>query len=139
MYIPNSNLSYPPLISAGGSYDLLEDTIYWLKLYFTGTAYRLDYSLDGINYINDINVSSTTIMGVGTEGFCIGYDYFPNSTTVWNGLMYLKDCKITINNNVFWQGVKNTDIQITPDTLTGFAKENIANNMAGEVKTVLES
>lgn len=42
------------------------NTDYYIRLKFTGTQYILSYSLDGINYTDDIVITSSTQVAVGT-------------------------------------------------------------------------
>ena len=103
IYMPGSSTSSQQF-GVAGTYNVQPNTTYWVKLYFTGYYYYLDYSLNGINYTNDITRSGSNIYSP-SNGFNIGYNYFSSdSGDVWKGSIHLKDCYIKINNNISWTG-----------------------------------
>lgn len=87
-----------------GSYSVLVNTTYWLKLQFTGTSYILSYSTDGNTYINDITISSTSSVYGGTL-FYLGTDPADPGTAVsFSGSIDLTGSYININNARWWSG-----------------------------------
>ena len=48
---------------------------YYIRVYFTGTAYKVDWSTDGTTWTNEITVNSTSIVyPIGALNFGIDYD-----------------------------------------------------------------
>ena len=114
-------------------FTLTINTTYWVKFGWTGTTYYLDYSTDGTNYIRDITENRTTLAYSSSNYTLLGL-YSTNSKDGFSGTVDLSDCYIKVNNSIWW-GPEG--IQVTEDTLTGFAQENIASGSIGNVKTVL--
>ena len=103
-------------------------TEYWIKLEFTGTAYNYYSSPDGgesWSLVKSINSTSKiygyTIPTIGTSGA---------HTLQFLGEIYIKDCYIKVNNELWWQPYLQT---ITPDAQTGIAAENITAGSTGLV------
>ena len=76
-------------------------TKYFVRLYFTGSAYKFDYSLDGVTWTNLYQYSSTTAVynaneriAVGTDIWNDGFSYIP-----FKGQADLSKFLITINGN----------------------------------------
>lgn len=98
MYIPLTNTT----VNATGTYTVLADTDYWLKQYFDGENYCVDYSLNGVDYIRDITLVNSNLIKTATEGFCIGYNkYSSSSTEYWRGSIDLKYFVIKVGDKVF--------------------------------------
>lgn len=93
-----------------GSYTVLANTTYWIKLYWTGTAYKLDYSLDGQNWTNDITVNNSTAMyGAATQGATLGCNYSDTNTShryPWLGSIDFNESYIKVNGAFWWHGTK---------------------------------
>lgn len=112
--------------------DMPEHTI--CHIYFTGSEYKVDYSVDNINWIN-IYQNTTSVACRSSDFIIIGtaasesyrFEYF-------RGSVDLSETYIKVNNSLLWDP---RAIQITANTLTGYAKENIASGSSGNVKTVL--
>ena len=103
MYIPANPIIQGFLASGTGTYVIQPNTFYWVKLYYTGTHYKLDYSLDGTNYTNDISVAETGTMGVGSQGFNIGFNNWSSSaTSYWTGSIDLSESYIKVNGTDLW-------------------------------------
>lgn len=99
----------------------------WVKAEFTGTAYKLWLSDDGVNWVLQGSVSTTTKasirgdwnIGIHNES---GY-YYP-----FKGTIDLKHSYMKINGHIWWTGtqpVKSTssDYDFTKDVLKGKAKK----------------
>lgn len=89
-----------------GTYTVLANTDYWIRLKFSGTEYTLEYSLDGINYVTDITITSSTQVSSGN--FALGIQSASSSITAstpWLGYIDLKSCNILINNNIYWSAI----------------------------------
>jgi len=101
-----------------GTYTVLPNTHYLIRIKFTGSAYTLEYSTDnGLTWITDINYASTTKVTTRSEGyFIIGglyYQYHSEVLSPFYGSINLNNSYIKVNNSVFWEGV----------TVTGFTPE----------------
>lgn len=108
IYIPTNPISSSFLINKTGTYTIMPNTSYWLKLFFNGASYSLDYSLDGLLFINDITESSSVAIGVANEGFYIGYNYYKSdSTQYFQGSIDLSESYIKINDEIWWQPIWN--------------------------------
>ena len=88
-----------------GTHAVQPYTTYWLKVIFDGTSYKLYYSLDGENYVEDVSVTSSTSIGsfqpylgdyVGETG---SYDY------TFKGSMDLKEFYINVDDQLWWTGI----------------------------------
>lgn len=80
-----------------GSYNVLSNTVYWIKAGFDGVdTYYLDYSLDGQTYTRDVTYTSTLKMTPQ-----------PSMSTIlgssWDGTVDLSETRILINNEIWWQ------------------------------------
>lgn len=80
-----------------GSYNVLSNTVYWIKAGFNGVdTYYLDYSLDGQTYTRDVTYTSTLKMTPQ-----------PSMSTIlgssWDGTVDLSETRILINNEIWWQ------------------------------------
>lgn len=95
------------LFHGTGTYTILPNTTYYIKIAFTGSAYTLDYSLDGTDYINDISVNSTTpitplnlpLLGVDVSAEA-GY---PKGMPM-AGSIDLEGCNFVVGNDTLWKG-----------------------------------
>lgn len=90
-----------------GTHNVLTDTTYYLKFEFTGTAYKLSYSLDGgETYTVDCNVASTTAM-YNNCGYCV-LGLWNNGSTLepWTGSVDLNESYININGERWWTGAR---------------------------------
>ena len=95
--------------SVSGTYTVLTNTDYWLKLEFTGTAYNFYYSLDGIEYVADIPSITSSTAVLGFSRMLIGIDHGISSGShvyQWPflGSIDLKNCSIKIDNELLWNG-----------------------------------
>ena len=103
--IPTNPISSEKICDVSGSYTVLPNTVYYIKLYFTGTAYCLDYSIDGETWVNDISFESSTTIGAATQGFIIGFNYWGSSASdYFYGTIDLSESYIKINDSIWWEG-----------------------------------
>lgn len=121
------------LFDTSGTHTLSSNTLYWVKFGWTGSEYYLDYSTDGINYVRDVTENSTNPAYSSSNYTLLGI-YSWISKDSFRGTIYLSETYIKVNNSLWWNP---RGIQITEDTLTGYAQENIASGSTGNVKTVL--
>ena len=87
-----------------GTYEVQDNTDYWLKLIFDGTKYVFSYSLDGQSYVEDIIVNSSVGVAVyvpylGNYGQSTGGYYF-------GGSIDLSECYANIDGQRWWTGMQ---------------------------------
>lgn len=109
--------------NSAGTYTLIANTDYWIKVVYDGTSYILAYSTDGINYTNDITYTAGYITQ-DLEKNLIGIYYY-NKTDVGNvdifmGSVDLSETYIKVNGADFWV-----------PTITETAKQEINANIIG--------
>lgn len=85
-----------------GTYTVLTNTVYWLKLTFDGSRYVLSYSLDGVDFIEDVTLESTT--KIWTSNLVLGRQQGDASEYPFLGTIDLKDCYIKIDGEIWWTG-----------------------------------
>lgn len=91
--------------SATGTYTVLTNTTYWIKMGWTGTEYYLSYSLDGTNYTKDISIQSSTATYSGLQYAYIGcwiVAWYSGNKWQWQGSIDLNECYIKANDNIIW-------------------------------------
>ena len=93
-----------------GTYTVLANTNYWLKFTFNGSKYVLSYSLNGVDYIQDIVVESTT--SVYTSDLVIGRQQGGSSEFPWLGSIDLKDCYVNVSGKRLWSGVNTIKVPL---------------------------
>ena len=91
--------------SPEGTHVVQPNTHYFLKFYFTGSSYKLDYSLDGQNFVNDITYSSSSLVQ-GCVDYIIGVDQAEVSYAApFLGSINFENCSMKINNQTVWTGM----------------------------------
>lgn len=110
---------------------------YWLKGEFTGTAYNCYISTDKETWTNVGTAASTTKVHTPTSPWRFGSSVV-NSSFYLHGKMDFKETYLKINGEVAWNAIGySMSGNITEDTLTGTAAENIAIGGTGDVNTLL--
>lgn len=93
---------------AVGSYTVQTNTDYWLKLSFNGNAYSLSYSLDGVDYVTDITINSST--SIRTLPLAVGIVKGGDAWKCpWNGSIDLSQSYITIDSDLWWSGITDKE------------------------------
>jgi hypothetical protein len=109
-------------ISAGilGTYTVLANTTYYVKISYNGSAYMLSYSTDGETYTTDITVpSSTPIYSNVTLELGAAHGTTPPASP-FLGSIDLNESYININGQRWWNGrkavaIKTGETSISPD------------------------
>ena len=101
IWISTNGSSWNFASEKSGTYTVLVDTYYWIKMKFTGSAYILSYSTDGSTFTDDINVSGTATIKGGSAPV-IGYGWTDNPLTT--GTVDLTACYIKIGGTTTWKG-----------------------------------
>lgn len=94
-----------------GTYYVLPETWYYIKIQFTGSHYQLYYSLDGNNYILDIDTISSLPVYQNNTPYLIGLNKWStdsDSWYPWTGSIDLSESYIKINNEIWWRGSNST-------------------------------
>lgn len=124
-----------------GSTTLVEDTVYYVKLRYDGSAFQLLLSTDGTTWNTDYNNITDIVLRYGGGNGVIGQANVSNSSEI-----YLLETNIKKDGNIIWTPYTKTgtnysiinDTDITSTSFTGIAQEAIANNATGSVKTLLD-
>lgn len=97
----SSNLSSHNIVNGTtGTYALATETDYYIKIEWTTTQYIISISTDNQNYTQDITVNSTTAINSTLPLYFAIY----NTQYPFLGSFDLNETKITINNQLYWQG-----------------------------------
>lgn len=80
----------------GSKSDFNTTSDYYVRAYFTGTQYRVDWSLDGISWTNDITVTSSVIVCPTFTSLNFGI-YYENS---WPLAGTMDDLQVTLGQSV---------------------------------------
>lgn len=86
-----------------GTYDVLADTDYWVKVDYDGTAITLSYSVDGYDFRQDMQVLADVPIYGAVKSF--GCDNYGNANN-WKGLIYFNESYININGERWWDMTK---------------------------------
>lgn len=117
-------------LDAKGSHRIQANTKYWIKYGFDGSSYYFKYSLDGINFIDDIRVSSSTrvventsvVLGIGRNAY--SSDPTPWINNFFDGSLDLKETYVRTGTNV-WTPYNKSVISVSKgyaysDETTGY-------------------
>ena len=97
-----------------GTYTVLPETDYWVKITFNGSEYKLEYSLNGKTYSVDITIKSTETVN-DIEGICLGGESVStggNIRSPFLGSIDLKESYINIDGKRWWTGAEITTIKV---------------------------
>ncbi len=106
--LSSNGSSYNIANAKTGSHTVAINTNYWVKLEFTGSAYILSYSLDGVDFIQDIEITSSTVLESTTDLLCLGF----RASQYLAGSIDMSGCYIKINNKIYWQQPKTRKIKL---------------------------
>lgn len=116
------------LFDTTGTYTVLANTMYWLRMGWTGTEYYFEYSTDGVNYTRDITETYSIPLWSPLRTTQIGvYSTTSGMIQPWLGTMYMADCYATVNGTEVWRGYKNGNLKLNCE-----AVGNPAFNPGGE-------
>lgn len=142
----SSNGSSWNISDTTGTYTILPNTDYWIRYGWTGTVYYLDYSLDGITFIRDIEVMSSVAAYKSSYYMGIGNDMWSSSSQApFLGIIDLSETYIKINDEIWWQGansiVKEHQYITTKDTLniTNYETATISNGIISNITQKMDT
>lgn len=95
-----------------GTYTVLPNTKYYVKLKYTGTQYILSYSLNGTSFTDDITMTSS-VAYAGEPYIYLGKD-FNNNSEPWLGTIDLSGCNIIVGENKIWEGILTSNDNVYP-------------------------
>lgn len=103
IFLSSNGSSWDIADTLKGTYTVLANTWYYVKLVYNGTNYIFSYSLDDETYTPDITVNnSTKVLGFTP---CLGSWYTKGIGFIGN--IDLKQVYIKINNEIWWQPTWN--------------------------------
>ena len=145
VYISTNGTSSNLANGVFGTYTISADTVYWVKFEFTGSAYIISYSVDGITWTTDIIINSTaTLINVSNNMF-FGkntHPSFPEPLTS-GSILYLNDTYIEVNGQYWFNGNSNykelldcnLNVYLQSDGLGQYIQTNIHATGDTEVST----
>lgn len=103
IWLSTSGTSWDLANGQPGTYTLLPNTTYWVKIAWDGSNYTVAYSLTGEagSYITDITVASTSPLQF--TGNTAGIGNLPLGNAPWDGSINLKNSYIKINDETWWR------------------------------------
>lgn len=99
----STNTSGSVICNLIGTTTIIANTDYWVKAEFTGSAYNLYLSTDGVNYTLEATTTSSSIWTQYTFSW-IGKGGDNNSLYPWLGSIDLTKSYIKVNDNDWWRG-----------------------------------
>lgn len=108
-----------------GSHTVTANTTYFVKLFFDGSKYVLSYSLDGVDYTEDVSYTSST--SIWTSNLILGrQESSASSMYPWLGSIDLTKSYININGERWWSGDSYTKVGswIDDGIVSGFTAGN---------------
>lgn len=105
LFLSSNGTSWNLADGSTGSYTLLQNTAYYIKISFSGSTYTLSYSTDGISYTADITINNSTVIYNNTK-LVIGVAYGIGSVPAdaFSGSIDLNESYIKINGSLWWKG-----------------------------------
>ena len=126
--------SLNPIAYIDSTISLQNNQWYWFKCEFTGTAYNGYISTDKETWTTIGTAASTTKVHTPTNPWRFGSSVV-NSSFYLYGKIDFMETYLKINGEVAWSAIGyGTSGNITEDTLTGTAAENIAVGGTGDVE-----
>lgn len=113
-YIQNEKL-YFNVSSNGISWDLINyvsnfnieaNKTYYVKFAFTGIDYKVSYSLNGIDYIEDDSIGRTQWPHNGTVYIGVGNNF----NNPFKGIINFNKCEIKVGGIIFWEGMDDVGL-----------------------------
>lgn len=109
----------------------------YIKVEYTGSEYNIYQSSDNVTWVKGGSYTPTASSKLyqPSNNFILGTS-MSSSGYVYTGSIDLKETYIVINGKKYWSAVENVK-NVTQDSLTGYAQENIASGSTGDVLTLL--
>mgnify|MGYP003295826138 CR=1 FL=1 len=120
-----------------GTYTVQPKTTYYVRLSWNKMLYKLEYSLDGTNFITDITKTATVqpypkqiYIGVG-ENFTTVVNYF-------SGTVNLNNANLKILGEIVWQGMDDAGLSTRLDTSLSNIDEDGKTAIKEIAKTIID-
>lgn len=119
------------------NYPVSINTIYYVKIGWTGTQYYVKYSTDGTTWVDDVSspITSSTPAVQSSTGVAIGNR--PTTSNYFQGKIFMDKTYMKSGDTIQWQMYSDMASNISKDSYTGIAGENIASGSTGDIQTVL--
>lgn len=127
VYLSSNGSTWNLASNAAGSFTYTAGTKYWIKLAFTGSAYTVTYSTDGVNFNADYSLTSSTALYQGVE-YNIGFGTSAVFDVATLGVIYMDSISYkiaTVEQLPTWS--QNNACSILFDTYSARGITNSAN------------
>lgn len=122
------------------NYIIASNTIYYVKIGWTGTQYYVRYSTDGMTWTEDVDspYASNIPLNQSSPFILLGHRNTYGDNRYFQGKIYLDKTYMISNGEIVWQGMYDgTWSNVGNNILTGKASANIASGAVGNVETVI--
>lgn len=120
------------------NYSVSTNTIYYVRIGWTGTQYYIQYSTNGINWASETPVETSSQISQQSPFILLGHRNTYSDGRYFQGKIYLDKTYMISNGEIVWQGMYDgTWSNAGSNVLTGKASANIASGAVGNVETVL--
>lgn len=125
------------LIVEINNYPVTFNTTYYVRVGWTGTQYYVKYSTDGSTWTDDVSspITLSTPAVQSSTGVAIGNR--PTTSNYFQGKIFMDKTYMKSGNTIQWQMYSDMASNISKDSYTGIAGENIASGSTGDIQTVL--
>ncbi len=101
VFLSSDGQNYDIAYGTSGTKSLETNKDYWVKLAFNGSSYKVSISEDGINFIEDLTIESSSPVFSPDTSLILGTHHGNNLST--NAKIYLKDTYLKVNDEMFWK------------------------------------
>lgn len=109
--ISSNGTSWDIANSSTGTYTVEGETVYTLKLSWDGSDYKLAYSLDGVDFTDDITVTSSTVHEDAQEYVGGSPNLFGTGTAhPFDGTINLNKWSLKVNDLLVWLGMDDVGL-----------------------------
>lgn len=114
------------------NYSVAANTIYYVRIGWTGTEYYIRYSTNGTDWTSETPITSSVQISQKSPAMSIGSRY--GNTSYFTGTVFLDKTYFISNGEIVWQALYDgTWTNIGANVVTGIANESIASGSVGEV------
>lgn len=120
-YASSNGSSWDIAEAVDGTYTVLANTLYYVKIVFNGSSYIVSYSTDDVDYVDDITIANSA--SISSIGYSIGSQATAN---YFRGSIDLSQSYININGERWWSGDSYTKVGswIDEGVISGFSASN---------------
>lgn len=121
LYLSSNTNTWDIANGVGGSFTFSTNTPYYARLRFTGTQYLVDYSTNGTTWINDITITSSTIVQQLTANVAFGIWEYNNSAPLTGTI---DDIYMTIGSSTIIPKTNSVSLNVNSTTAKLIASED---------------